>query len=189
MKDVVVNYGVSDNCGTSATSLSVTSNEAVNGNGDGNTSPDWEVVNNHLVRLRAERSGNGMGRIYTITIRANDACNNVSTKTLQVVVNHDNSLTVISPGAKETEQKEGLDVLDVNVNPNPSSGDFRLSVKSADDKTAVVLRVYNGAGQVVETIRVNPSKVIVFGSGLKAGVYMVEATQGPNRKMVKLVKL
>jgi hypothetical protein len=84
-----VNYILLDNCGAVTSSLSVTSNEAVNGRGDGNTAPDWEVVNAHTVRLRAERSGPGDGRVYTITIRAVDRAGNAATRPVQVTVAHD----------------------------------------------------------------------------------------------------
>ncbi|HET6890303.1 MAG TPA: proprotein convertase P-domain-containing protein [Pyrinomonadaceae bacterium] len=90
MRDITVNYSVSDNCtaaGAIITSIySVTSNEPVNGTDDGDTAPDWEIVNNHLVKLRAERSGNGTGRIYTITIKATDAAGNRSFQTVTVSV-------------------------------------------------------------------------------------------------------
>jgi hypothetical protein len=86
MVDVTVNYGTSDNCGTSTCTLSVTSNEPVNGNGDGNTSPDWEIIDNHHVKLRAERSGNGNGRIYTITITCTDSSGGSSSQTVTVTV-------------------------------------------------------------------------------------------------------
>jgi hypothetical protein len=46
-------------------------------------------MDNHTVQLRAERSANGNGRIYTITIRAVDTYGNVTTKTLEVRVPHD----------------------------------------------------------------------------------------------------
>ena len=36
--------------------------------------------------LRAERSGKGNGRIYTVTYRATDASNNTTTKTATVIV-------------------------------------------------------------------------------------------------------
>jgi uncharacterized repeat protein (TIGR01451 family) len=86
MEDVVVSYNAGDNSGAVTTTLSVTSNEPVNGTGDGDTGPDWEVVNNHLVRLRAERAGDGNGRIYTITITATDASGNQTFKTVTVQV-------------------------------------------------------------------------------------------------------
>jgi hypothetical protein len=84
MVNVTVNYGVTDNC-ASACTLSVTSNEPVNGTDDGDTEPDWEVIDDHHVRLRAERSGTGTGRVYTITITCTDGTN-VTTKTVTVTV-------------------------------------------------------------------------------------------------------
>ena len=91
MVDVAVNYTVGDNCtaaGAIMRSLSVASNEPINGTGDGDTAPDWQVVGPNLVRLRAERSGDGAGRIYTITITATDAYGNTTTKNVFVNVPH-----------------------------------------------------------------------------------------------------
>ena len=88
MRDVTVNYTVSDNCPGGNCVLSVTSNEPVDGTGDGDTSPDWEIVDNHHVRLRAERAGTGSGRIYTITVTCTDAAGNTTTKSTTVVVAH-----------------------------------------------------------------------------------------------------
>lgn len=87
MRDATINYTATDNCAVTST-LSVTSNEPVNGTGDGDTDPDWVVVDNHSVQLRAERSANGNGRIYTVTITATDAAGNTSAKTVEVRVPH-----------------------------------------------------------------------------------------------------
>jgi len=77
--DVKLNVSVRDLCGSVTWKiLSVTSNEADNGLGDGDTSPDWEIVDDHCVRLRAERSGKGAGRTYTICVQAQDAAGNRS---------------------------------------------------------------------------------------------------------------
>jgi hypothetical protein len=89
MVNVTINYSATDNCGPVATSLSVGSNEPVNGTGDGDTAPDWVVVDAHHVQLRAERAGNGSGRTYTITITATDSAGNTSTQTVKVAVAHD----------------------------------------------------------------------------------------------------
>lgn len=90
LTDVTVSYNVTDNCGTVNTTLSVSSSEPVNGLGDGDTAPDWEIVDANHVRLRAERAGRGTGRIYTITITATDSAGNSSHQEVFVTVPHDN---------------------------------------------------------------------------------------------------
>lgn len=87
---VNVQATVSDLCGpTTWRIVSITSSEPVNGKGDGNTSPDWEITGAHTAKLRAERSGKTGPRTYTITVQAEDAAGNTSqTKTVNVVVPH-----------------------------------------------------------------------------------------------------
>jgi hypothetical protein len=89
MRQVAVNYTATDACGSTSCSLSVTSNEPVNSIGDGNTAPDWMVVNARQVQLRAERQGPRSGRIYTITISCTDQARNVARTTVRVSVPHD----------------------------------------------------------------------------------------------------
>jgi hypothetical protein len=91
MQDVTLTYNVSaDNCGGAVTCVvsSVTSNEPVNGTGDGDTAPDWVIVSPTKVQLRAERSGGGTGRTYTITVRCTDARGNHTFRTTTVTVPH-----------------------------------------------------------------------------------------------------
>jgi hypothetical protein len=89
MRDITVNYTVSDNCVTDPPfSISISSNEPVNGTADGDTDPDWEIIDNHHIRLRAERAANGNGRIYTITVTVDDGCNAPVTVSTQVMVVH-----------------------------------------------------------------------------------------------------
>jgi hypothetical protein len=85
MEDITVSYTATDNCGVNCT-LSVTSNEPINGQGDGDTSPDWVIVDAHHVLLRAERSGKGNGRVYTISVTCKDGSNNTVVKTVTVRV-------------------------------------------------------------------------------------------------------
>ncbi|HTL57314.1 MAG TPA: CHRD domain-containing protein [Candidatus Limnocylindrales bacterium] len=76
---VTIQAQVTDTCSTTTWKIvRVSSNEPVNGHGDGNTSPDWVITGNHTVKLRAERSGQGSGRVYTISLQAKDAAGNLS---------------------------------------------------------------------------------------------------------------
>lgn len=92
MIPVTVRAVVTDACGpTTWKILSVTSNQAVDAKGSGNTSPDWLITGDHTVTLRAERTGGEKGgRIYTITLQATDEAGNLSAvSTLAVTVPHD----------------------------------------------------------------------------------------------------
>ena len=67
----------------------VTSDEHENGSGDGTTFDDMVIAADcKSVQLRAERAGNGNGRVYTITFKVTDASGNVGTATAKVTVPH-----------------------------------------------------------------------------------------------------
>lgn len=91
MARVTVNASASDNCGGNPVCriTSVSSNEPVNGLGDGDTAPDWEIIGKLALKLRAERSGKGSGRIYTISVMCADVVGNSSTGEVSVSVPHD----------------------------------------------------------------------------------------------------
>ena len=72
---------------------SVTSSEPDNGTGDGDTTNDIQGVNpgtdDRSFSLRAERAGNGSGRVYTVLGSVTDASGNATDGTAQIVVPHD----------------------------------------------------------------------------------------------------
>lgn len=86
--DVTATVVASDNFdpNPTITLVSVTSNEPDNGLGDGDTANDIVIVDNFHFKLRAERSGTGTGRTYTITYRVTDACGNSATGSVAVSV-------------------------------------------------------------------------------------------------------
>jgi hypothetical protein len=183
---VTVSYNLTDNCSPAAaitSSLSVTSNEPVNGLGDGDTGPDWIIINKNQVWLRAERAGPRNARVYTITINATDDCGNAATpKTVTVRVEHDQrNVRTINPG--------NGDLLGLTALPNPTHSSFVVAVNSKSNEQ-INLRVVDLLGRVVENRTImNPQAVLKIGEGYSPGIYIIRATQGSLIKEVKLIKL
>ncbi len=94
-------FTVSDNCSDDITIelASITSNESDETNtfdlnydntlGDGHTIDDIQVDTDETIYLRAERSGEGDGRVYILTYRAVDQAGNQSLARASVFVPHD----------------------------------------------------------------------------------------------------
>ena len=85
---VTANVTVSDNFDQNPVVelVSITSNEPDNGLGDGDTANDIVIVDDFHFKLRAERSGKGDGRVYTITYKVTDACGNSTVQSVTVTV-------------------------------------------------------------------------------------------------------
>jgi hypothetical protein len=96
--DISIQANASDNSGNRPVlTASVSSNEPVEGLGDGDTSPDWteplidQINGIVMLKLRSERSGSGDGRLYTITLTAADDSGNTSKADVKIIVPHDRS--------------------------------------------------------------------------------------------------
>jgi len=92
LKDVTLNYQATDDCGGTeglTYAVNISSNEPINGTGDGDTSPDWMVIDAHHIKLRAERGNGKDARVYTITVTVTDAWGNQTTSQVaEVRVTH-----------------------------------------------------------------------------------------------------
>jgi hypothetical protein len=88
---VAVDGGASGAAGAVLTQAA--SSEPDDGLGDGDTADDlqgWEIGTADTTgRLRAERSGTGAGRVYTLTYTGADGAGNTSTCAVTVKVTHD----------------------------------------------------------------------------------------------------
>ena len=96
MVNVTIKANASDNSGLPVTLIAnVSSNEPVISKEDGDLSPDWtqpvikQATGVITLQLRAERLGNGNGRVYSISITATDQSGNSSVAVVKVLVPHD----------------------------------------------------------------------------------------------------
>lgn len=80
MRELSVRYISTDNSNESSCAISVSSNDP------DSTSRDWEVINNHSIRLKALRLRSGMARVYMITVTCADASGNTSKRTTGISV-------------------------------------------------------------------------------------------------------
>ncbi len=99
--------------------VSVESDEPDNGQGDGNTVDDIQDADlgtdDRQVSLRAERSGGGDGRVYTLTYRVTDGGGNQTDAEAKVYVPHDYSNVKDRIEDEMDGDRDGMD----NICPRP----------------------------------------------------------------------
>jgi Leucine-rich repeat (LRR) protein len=100
MVEVTIEVNAHDNSGDPVVlTASVTSSEPLDDLGDGSTEADWTIpvidqVNGLITaQLRAERSGSGDDRVYTISITGTDSSGNSSEAQVEIVVPHSKKKT------------------------------------------------------------------------------------------------
>lgn len=172
MVRVPIDYSVFDNCGTTICEFYIYSNEPDNGTGEGDKAPDWEVLDEHTVMLRAERSGTGTGREYHVGVLCHDASWNYSYSETIVKVPHD-------MGNKSPFM--------ITVWPNPSEYGFSLQVETDSDHPIQVL-VSDATGRQLLKYQTRNNQTISFGNNLLPGTYFVKVKQGENSETVTILK-
>jgi WD40 repeat protein len=156
MVDVTIDYTVTEPCPNTCV-LTVSSNEPVNGTGDGDTSPDWAVIDAHHVQLRAERAGNGSGRTYTVSITCTNDTNKLSsTKTVAVLVPHDQDEFIVRQHyldfLNRPADPSGLDFWIKNIT-NCGSDQPCIDSRRIDTSAAFFLSIeFQQTGYLVERI-------------------------------------
>lgn len=194
MVPIHLDYTTLDNCDQNSISeiFYIYSNEPDNGLGDGDIPNDWEIIDNHNILLRAERSGTGTGRVYFIGILSHDNSNNFSFKEIIVRVPHDNRNPEVSEYS-ENIIKEKIDSNFENESfkimtwPNPSSKNFNIQVESFSDESINIV-IVNIAGRIISKFSVKNRDLFSFGDDFQSGIYFVIVKQGKYFKTIQLIK-
>jgi subtilisin family serine protease len=91
MVEIIPSWTVSDECDSepNVSLVGIVSSEDGNTIGDGQTSDDIEIAEDGSIFVRSERSGPGIGRIYTITYQAVDDSGNITAGSAVVAIPHE----------------------------------------------------------------------------------------------------
>jgi predicted outer membrane repeat protein len=91
MHEITPSWTVSDECDVTpdVSLVGIVMNECDNTIGDGHTTDDIQIGEDGSIYLRAERSGTGSNRVYTITYQAVDDSGNVTVRSATVSIPHD----------------------------------------------------------------------------------------------------
>jgi hypothetical protein len=190
MVEIFLDYTATDNSGKVTTSLLIESNEPQSGLTGGDLFPDWEILDDQHIRLRAERALNNNGRVYTITIRAIDSAGNRAERYVRVTVPRNKSDDQRTEGWYNPEKEatnQGGD-LACRVSPNPSTSFFEVEITSAASSDVISVRVLDVNGRPVETAKLWRERTIRVGRDLPRGTYHAEVRQGDQMLRIQLTR-
>jgi hypothetical protein len=131
----------------------------------------------------------------TITWKATDVNGNVSTCSTTVTVTNsgngndrDNANPATAPSQSNPKLEMFAASLTVNVAPNPTSSYFTLTLKSIGTEK-VKISVVDAVGRPIEKIvDILPNSTLQIGGKYHPGIYMVQAIQGQQTVVLKLIK-
>jgi hypothetical protein len=96
-------------------------------------------------------------------------------------------LTSISPNAFNNEE-QNVHGLAIQISPNPVVDYFTLSTQTQAE-TPIMIRIIDVTGRLVEVKNdVVPNTSLQLGRNYRRGIYLVEVTQGDQRRTLKLIK-
>jgi sialidase-1 len=203
---------VSDNCSgidaSNAIILSITSDEAEYAPGSGDTGNDILIEGAQLFSVRAERSGNGDGRVYTVHISVADDSGNKATmegtisvpKSKNKAAVRGSSAYSVNAGRVATSARvasidssqtaEEIGSFSTSMYPNPASNIAKLRITS-DEEAVCRLTVMDLNTKVLQAadykLIKGTNEVELDACDLKSGVYFVSITTQNRNETIKLI--
>jgi hypothetical protein len=174
------------------TLVSITCNEDADGHGDGHTQTDYRDAQfgtaDRCVDLRAERAGNGDGRVYELFYSVRDASGNTTSVAAHVRVPHDMSDFGATQGAGSL----------TSVHPNPFNPQTTVAYFLIESHH-VRIDIYDARGSLVrrlvdEGMPAGSHSTVWNGAddaghGVGSGIYFVKMRVGTDIETRKIVLL
>lgn len=127
----------------------ITQNEPVVGQGSGHTCPDGDGIGTSFARVRAERSGQGNGRVYEISFEAHDSLGGVCDGTVQVCVPYDEGEGCIDDGQIYDSTASELLRADLNSDGSIDNLDLVILMEHWLEDKASVNIVHTGGDNIL----------------------------------------
>ena len=131
----------------------------------------------------------------TITWRATDESNNVSTCTTVVTITRtqSNNVTtgpsvITNTFSGTTPASEKTNSISAKVIPNPTVSYFTIELKSNSMEKLSITVVDVAGRKIDQKINVQPNSTLQLGSNYEKGIYFAEVIQGKEKVMLKLIK-
>jgi hypothetical protein len=142
-------------------------------------------VNSRIITVTySSNAAAGVGD--SIRLRYTSGCGDGKTKAQKLSNLVKNGCAPINPIAKVSGNREGSS-LSVKVYPNPTKSQFNIQINN-DVTNQAVIRVLDMQGRFIQSVKTTTNQTISLGSQLKAGVYLLEVTQGKEVKTTRVVK-
>jgi hypothetical protein len=104
----------------------------------------------------------------------------------------DSNVDYSNPGVTDTEggtTSRSASSLDVEAYPNPSSGNFNLSVNTENTESKIKITVFDMNNRQVYASEFDYDQTHRFGAKFEAGVYLVRIQQGDKMQMLRLTRM
>jgi hypothetical protein len=92
-----------------------------------------------------------------------------------------------APGVQENAEQKNI--FHIVALPNPSTGSFELRISTANEQKPVIVRTTDMTGRVIDVKETRAGQVLRLGAAYTPGIFIIEASQGDQRAIIKVVKM
>lgn len=151
----------------------------------------WTKPNNSVI-LNANEDSSSISLQFktgyiggSISVKGQTACGITGAAKTQAITH-----VACNPGTKLDPifSDKNKDRFNVIISPNPTTTEFSLKVTNADFDKNIEIKIRDVEGRLIKSFFTTSNQNILFGNDLMPGVYMLEISNGINKKIIRAVK-